>query len=111
MILTWLLFSWLLRFSWLAKSPYIRVPTQICFQDDQDDQDNHDDHDDHDDDLGDNDHVGDDGKFGHLEIKHARFAVAGCEVAKHQVLAPEQRQHHHWGKADRQPCCFTYYWI
>ena len=97
MILTWLLFSWLLRFSWLAKSPYIRVPTQICFQDDQDDQDDHDDHDDHDDDLGDNDHVGDYGKFGHLEIKHARFAVAGCEVSKHQVLAPEQRQHHHGG--------------
>ena len=24
---TWLLFSWLFRFSWLAKSPYIRVPT------------------------------------------------------------------------------------
>ena len=92
MILTWLLFSWLLRFSWLAKSPYIRVPTQICFQDDQDDQD------DHDDDLGDNDHVGDDDdEFGHLEIKHARFAVAGCEVAQHQVLAPEQRQNYHGG--------------
>ena len=94
MILTWLLFSWLLRFSWLAKSPYIRVPTQICFQDDQDDH-------------GENDHYGDDGKFGHLEIKHARFAVAGCEVAKHQVLAPEQRQNYHGGRADSPALLFS----
>ena len=107
MFLTWLLFSWLLRFSWLAKSPYIRVPTQICFQDDQDDQYDHDDHDDHDDDLGNNDHVGDDGKFGHLEIKHARFAVAGREVAKHQVLAPEQRQNYHGGRADSLAVLFS----